>query len=135
MSSFIVQPQTINCVVSFLYWKTQKNDWTARRLATELSLDVHDSPGSLAQAMTALNYKATNERYNENEDFRQDDSAFDFVLGDRLQVVKSLRCWLYQCSEGDVPETPLYKIMDKYADILAYEIVCDLPEYKKALWE
>jgi hypothetical protein len=135
MSSFIVHPKTVNCVVSFLYWKTQKQDWTPKRLSNELNLDVHDSPGSLAQAMTALNYRATNERYQENEDFKQDESRFDFVIGDRIQVLKSLRCWLYQCNEGDVPETALYKIMDEYADILAYHIVCDLPEYEKAMWD
>jgi hypothetical protein len=35
-----------------------------------------------------------------------------------VQVLKSLQCWLYQCSEGNVPETELYKLFD--TDVQVY---------------
>ena len=50
----------------------------------------------------------------------------------RLQALKSLRCWLYQCREGDVPESPLYKIFDAYAYQLAYAIVSESKDYAAA---
>lgn len=42
-----------------------------------------------------------------------------------VQVYKSLRCFLYQCSEGDVPDEPLYLVLldvrDKFATLLGHE--------------
>jgi len=52
-----------------------------------------------------------------------------------VQVLKSLQCWLYQCHEGAVPETELYKLFDN--DIRVYlmsKIIATLPEYEKAAW-
>jgi hypothetical protein len=38
------------------------------------------------------------------------------------QYYKSLRCLRYQCAEGDVPQTPLYRTLDE---------VCERPHLKK----
>jgi hypothetical protein len=46
-----------------------------------------------------------------------------------------MKCWLYQCAEGDVPERELYTffadVVEKY---LLRKIVYNLPEYDQAEW-
>lgn len=51
------------------------------------------------------------------------------------QLLKSLHCYLYQCSEGDVYNTPIYKAIEKLSERLTEYIVFHLPEYKEAEWK
>lgn len=60
--------------------------------------------------------------------------AFTPLLVGAVPALKSLNCLLYQCSEGDVPETPLYRALDTLSDQWAQEIVSRLPEYAEARW-
>lgn len=48
------------------------------------------------------------------------------------QWVKSLRCYLYQCGEGDVPTTMPYQQLEAAAQ--AYEHVLDTETYEEAEW-
>ena len=61
---------------------------------------------------------------------------FDIPLKDRtdLQVLKSLDCFLYQCSEGEIDKNPLYIAMDKIRNALKSEIINELEGYKLAVW-
>ena len=57
-------------------------------------------------------------------------------LCSRVEALKALRCVIYQCSEGDIPDTSLlYKRMTDRANALCREIVSDLPEYEQAAWD
>ncbi len=51
-----------------------------------------------------------------------------------VHVYMSLRCWMYQCSEGSVPETRLFKLMSAVSDSMAHSIVDRLPEVQRAPW-
>jgi hypothetical protein len=51
-----------------------------------------------------------------------------------VEQFKAMCCLLYQCSEGKVPNTPLYGELNRAAGELAQRIVEDLPEYYKASW-
>ena len=51
------------------------------------------------------------------------------------QFLKSLRCYLYQCCEGDCYETGLYKALDKLSLELGYFIATNQPEYELADWD
>jgi hypothetical protein len=88
--------------------------------------------------MFQLNIKAVDARYGKGEaaKFRKLNYRYQVTEPVPLvQVVKSLRCWLYQCCEGDVPETELYQLFDD--DIRLYllnKIVTELPEYEEAYW-
>jgi hypothetical protein len=42
-----------------------------------------------------------------------------------IAVFHRLRCFLYQCNEGDVPEHTLYKTLEKLLHSLAYKIASD----------
>jgi len=131
MSAYIVEPETIQRIVTHLY-NLDSRSYVLRRISQECSIDVLDSPATLAQAMLALNVEAVDQRYNEKNPFNVD--HFSFVLSNRFQALKSLRCWIYQCSEGNVPERSLYKILDDYAGELAYSIVQEMPQYENAQW-
>lgn len=50
------------------------------------------------------------------------------------QFYKSLACFIYQCSEGEVPETELYKMLEEAQDKLAYKIAMDWANEQGAEW-
>ena len=76
--------------------------------------------------MYQLNVDAVNERYQENND---PDLSFKarHEFANRIQVLKSLRCWLYQCTEGEAVTRPLYTAMETLRHFLALEIVESMP--------
>jgi hypothetical protein len=88
--------------------------------------------------MFQLNIAGVDARYGSGEavKFRKLDYRYHVTEPVPLvQVLKSLQCWLYQCNEGAVPETELYKLFD--ADVQMYlmsKIIDTLPEYHKAEW-
>ena len=133
MSAFIVEDKTINRVVSHLEWDRDGQAWTMHRLEKEGLPIISDE---LGQAMFALNVEAVEQRYGEGEakEFRDLNYRYSPQNAKIHQVLKSLRCWIYQCSEGSVPETPLFQIMDEYSSALALIIVSDMPEYERANW-
>lgn len=51
------------------------------------------------------------------------------------QFLKSLRCYLYQCCEGDCYKDDLYKALDHLSVDLAYFIATNQPEYELAEWD
>lgn len=51
------------------------------------------------------------------------------------RFLKSLRCYLYQCCEGDCYESKLYKALDQLSLELAYFIATNQPEYELADWK
>jgi len=88
----------------------------------------------LGQDMIDLNYGAVNERYSEDEKpvgFKR----IRKVPASDIQTVKSLQCYLYQCTEGDKFEnSKLYQGLRRIEEHLLNEIVTSLPAYGKAVW-
>lgn len=137
MSSYVVEDIVINAVVNYL-----KTDWDgnwARSKLKDMGYDLQDETLTgcirLAQAMHDLNDCAVNERYSDHpaEEFQP------FIFRrmsdiEHVPVLKALSCWLYQCSEGDVPQDLLYKFMDKIRDGWAMAIIHDMADYEKAAW-
>jgi hypothetical protein len=103
-----------------------------------IDTSIPDWAEILGHEMFQLNIKAIDARYGNGEavKFRKLDYHFEHTEAVPLeQVLKSLNCWLYQCSEGDIPETALYNLFD--TDVRLYlmsEITTRLPEYEKADW-
>jgi hypothetical protein len=138
MSAFIVEDETINRVIGALKGFDRQSP-IAKRLREELSLDLttRQSRHELGTAMFALNCNAIEQRYGAGEakEFRALDYSYRPTTATLVQAYKSLRCWLYQCSEGDVKETSLlYQTMSALTGDLAEEIVEKLPAYEKAEW-
>lgn len=52
-----------------------------------------------------------------------------------VQLLKHLQCLSYQMSEGEIPETQIYKDLDRLISAIALSIVNHTPEYDKAKWD
>lgn len=140
MSAFMVEDKTINDVANWLLNERGidspeeiKND------LSDLGYDVNTVTGTdkLAQAMFKLNEEAIGARYGEGEaaKFRPLDFKFKLESVETHQVLKSLECWLYQCTEGNIPsESKLYKIMQELANKIAKLIAHQSKYYEMATW-
>ena len=136
MSSYVVEDATINRVVSFLQ-SLHEASMIRRELLGVANLITPEGEKELAVKMFALNWEAVLTRYPQSDPdhFRREDFRYSYELATEIQAYKSLTCWLYQCAEGNIPETnALYKAMDRVKDLLANELVTKTPEYEKAYW-
>lgn len=52
----------------------------------------------------------------------------------RAAQLKACECLRYQCTEGDVPETSLFRALDALCEHIAREIAHATPAYKAAAW-
>lgn len=125
MSAFVVKMQTIHRAVGAM-------------------VDFSECPSSekldrLGQDLWDLNVQSVNTRYPEGD--REPEQEYKFIYlsaqcSNRVQALKSLQCLMYQCSEGNIPETSLlYRAIQKTELRLMHEIIDALPEYKAAKWE
>lgn len=125
MSAFYVDPGTIDAALTL--FKREQHKRSPRKFTdNELS--------RLGEAMSLLNVGALVARYGD----KTEDYGTFYVfqeLPDETDAacLKSLRCWLYQCAEGDIPETSsLWKGMKVLADNL--EALETTPAYNNAPW-
>lgn len=145
MSSWIVEDKNINRFLNWVYWcedELSKNytQGILKRIGFDLKSDASDvitdrKYKKLGKAMVKMNYDAVNYRYdkktkprafkyNDKEDHR-----------DIIQVLKSLECYLYQCSEGDINEQPLFIALRSIEEILKNIIIKEFTDYDKKVWE
>jgi len=92
-------------------------------------------PEGLYQKVLNLNLEALDQRYGGDQPSSRDGYKYDpytDARNNRYSELKRIRCYLYQCFEGSVPKTNLYKEIDRVANHLAYDIVSDLPEYENS---
>ena len=139
MSAYMVEDKTINRIVTWLSRAVATRyasfEGLARTYDVDLTSDKWDE--KLAKAMFQLNCDGVNARYGkgEAEQFRPLNFTYTPEMYHSLvQVFKSLQCWKYQCSEGDIPKTKLYQFFTEVENHLALKIVDSLPEYQKAQW-
>jgi len=94
---------------------------------------------AFGQAMYEMNCAAIDARYGTGEAarWRSDGSVYQYrsILPTSIyQTLKSLDCYLYQCSEGDIPEAALYKQLTDYSIRLMRNIIESLTQYEAANW-
>ena len=90
-----------------------------------------------------MNHDAFFDRYGEYEDFEgmYKISPDDMPEPKRiwrtnpLQMFKHMECYLYQCCEGNWPETKLYELLKTMRNQYAYHILHSMPEYEAAVWD
>lgn len=140
MSAFIVPQSLINRIVSFL----NRHESDYRHFQHWEGLPVYNLADSddldrLASDLYMMNCDAVDQRYRKGTAAKDTDGLpavqFEFVPShDEIQVYKSMTCLRYQCSEGDVPERPLYKWLDAVANSTAHKIVAGMPSWQTAEW-
>jgi hypothetical protein len=133
MSSYVVQDHVVNHIVGFIRSRAKESLYWDRKLQ-ELGFN-HQGWESLAHYLFNLNVKAVDARYGEHEaeKFRALDFHYRPLGATRIQAYKSLKCWAYQCAEGDVPEDAVYRwIVTEVKEHLADLIITALPQYEVA---
>ena len=128
MSAFIVSTKTMNLVVNAIC--TQR-----ARVFASLPVATHADRTALGEALFKMNADAVDARYGDHN--VPPPYVFEPIGAtlNKYQALSCVRCLIYQCSEGRVPETKLYKRLDKISGELALEIVSELPAYRQAEWD
>ena len=142
MSAFIVSDKTLLNIVRYLAldagsagnrvcYGTLNNILLKRGF----NLEYREHKDRLIKEMAMLNRLGVNERYNESE-LEMPVHFIDGMPPSTIQVYKSLGCFLYQCCEGDIPETnDLYKMFEEIKNEIAHSIIHTLKEYDDAKWD
>ena len=126
MSAFLVSDNTMNNVVNYI---SRHSDYFAGFRTCDC-----DGLDKLGTALFAMNQRALKARYN--------DDAYPPVFKYRpvtpipnVQAFKSIQCLLYQCSEGNIPDEPLYKAVEELKHELAIGLICETQAYNTATWD
>ena len=64
----------------------------------------------------------------------KDGYYYSKVTEKHFQIYKTLQCYLYQCSEGNVPDRKLYKGIAELVKVTAIMLVGGTEEYNNAKW-
>lgn len=141
MSAYVVDPSHIEYLAIHILRGHRRGD--SSYLGELLEKYPSDAPFHiLCDRLWRMNVAAVCQRYQHVQPSTygtwadQSDQTINYVVPDYdpIQFVKSLRCYIYQCSEGSVPKRKLYKFLNKLADDMAYNIVSSLPDYQGAQW-
>src|SRR4051794_16024017 len=131
MSAFLVEERTINKILTQLDATIRQSEWFKEKVAIELDVDFGDADWQkeLGQRMLDLNQLSLSQRYGDTK--KELIYKFQTAHCSPIQAYKALRCWLYQCAEGDIPETSkLFNAFDKiFGPAIAQFIIERTPEY------
>ena len=129
MSAYMVNGSTINKVIAVI----THNDmgWT------------EEDKIKLGEQLISMNADAVGSRYGTGVAFPE--FSFENLMIDEIAYesgdpgvlcpfVKAMNCFLYQCCEGDVPGTKLYKRCELAKNDMVEMIVMNMPEYESAPW-
>jgi len=142
MSAFIVSDTTLQIIVRFLDLDVRFSDSSKcygclKRILFDQGFNLYypEHKDRLIKEMAFLNRKGVNARYNENE-LEMQVRYIDAMPPSLMQAYKSLGCFLYQCCEGDIPETnDLYKMFEEIKNQMAHAIIRTFKEYDEAKWD
>lgn len=138
MSAFLVSMRTINRIVATLSLFLRSHEYAhAADMFAAAGIDTTQAnwKEALAQAMFALNQQALYQRYGDPATERFVYQPVQ-VLPNLYQTLKSVECWLYQCTEGDVPESKLYQFFKTFVRVWLLEIIVhQSPAYEEAQWD
>ena len=144
MSSFVVKDKTINRILTFLSHCKYRNDILSSEIRTfiekdtkKLDLTNNKDLSHLGGLMLEMNHNAVDYRYNTitKEDNTTPKFEFKEEETDIYQTLKSLHCYLYQCSEGNIDKSRFYKMFRHIADAIESSIIHNLAEYKRGDWD
>ena len=145
MSAFLVSEPTMHAVVTSIIDLSERfsnipthRDWhpgdpmPATLFWSERQIEAGTRIG---RALYRMNNKALGVRYGDEADPLA--RTYVFVPQPRMDAVqrfKCIECLLYQCMEGDVPEQPMYRALQRLGLEAARSIVVSSPEYGAAKW-
>ena len=148
MSAFVCGSKTINRIAGGLFHAKEQGGYNRSfaKPSSELLELMGESIADFGKTLYLMNVNAVEQRYPDcigkpdnlpgecDENGHHSPYKYNLSRPDRIQFYKSLQCFLYQCTEGDVDELPLYKQLDFYLNDLARHIIVGSKEYEKADW-
>ena len=135
MSAFLVADKTINKILNVLEQHIGRSTRLKTKFEDELGITFGENwQTKLGQKMWDLNQLALGYRYGDEK--QELVYKFSAAACTTIQAYKALRCWIYQCCEGEIPEqSKLYKFFDEIvSQHLAHWIITSVPEYDRAEW-
>ena len=139
MSAFLVGDPTINHIADMMVYGP-----VSQYISPILP---HLEQKECAKRLKILNLESLNQRYGDNwddVDAEVSDKRFDKypirIMNNTpapslIQSLKHVQCYLYQCNEGNVPDSSLYKDVEKLQNGLIWEIISNMKEYQESTWE
>jgi hypothetical protein len=145
MSSYVVDDKVINGIVSGIKYgcKYNRNYPNTHRITELLVVDTQEDAISLAQDLYEMNVQAVLQRYpqdtresmpgpcNQDGSHRPFQGFKEEFYNNRNKVYDYLGEYLYQCDEGNIPETPLFKAISTFHDTLAHMMVRSFREEQR----
>lgn len=158
MSAFVVQPHTMSSAVRGICAVFGRYPNFVVPLFDGIDTSRAEAPTLIGRRLFTLNIEAVQQRYPDTIDRPQDMPgpcnsdgeatahriARDFLYrptarrvstDEMVASLKALHCLRYQCSEGNVPETPLYQEITRAIGRIADAIVSEMPAYEAAAWD
>lgn len=147
MSAYILDNNNLNLLVAALVYGKHHQEY--QTILPTISDDyfndylqefLEETPEEIGKTLHAMNVNAVMQRYcdsgieNLPGPVEYGYKYFVVPINSPVQVYKTLRSYLYQCYEGDVPELPLFKALCEYKATLAEHIVKNLVEYENSKW-
>ena len=135
MSAFLVPQTLINSILSHIQFDAVSRDDASP--FTEMGYDLGSAAGlkALGSDLWALNHQALNERYGDDSEPKKLFKVHtDTKLVSLPVLYKNICCLRYQCAEGDVPETALFKCLSPFAANVAETYMRKSKEYDDAQW-
>lgn len=136
MSAYIIDPETMDRIISYLYLRNAGQRLYPRHTLwhglAELQPRDHAEAQEIGQAVYVMNREAVRHHYPQDDDSQlpgpSEWTIDQWVWHPTLpvsarQAYDEIGCLLYQCSEGDVPETRLYQRLELMRITLAMELV------------
>jgi hypothetical protein len=138
MSSFIVSEKTMSNIIYNLFWDHEFKNSYGSFLERNGYKNAEDFD-RLYMEFFVMNRNAVIQRYNEKEDSDYiklpEKVNWDTGILNKYQCLKDMKCLRYQCSEGNVPDTRLYKFLEELIEAYMSYIIEELPQYNNASWD
>ena len=146
MSAFVMSETGFDQLASELFARVicdhNPTQWAIQHhLSVEPSESTFDAMEGKVRAFVqhcyAMNVNAVNQRYEESDP----PAILKFTDAGALpkwsdeQLFKHLECLSYQCAEGNVPESQLYKQLEELIGAIARAIVGKSKTYDAAKWD
>jgi len=140
MSAYMVSENCLANIMGLLYKKDNVNREFGSPLLKEVMFEfftIEECEKEIWTRLIQLNQAALKQRYGEDTTDGDIAKSYQFRINYFVSIyqgLKSLRCFLYQCSEGNIPETKIFKTLDRISDMVAWDIVDNIKEYDNAEW-
>ena len=156
MSAFIMNLDTIAALAEYIHTLNYVGfDFFGYSIPFSLNqaLNLETRTGNekkIFNALYGLNVKAVNERYSDSEpttaempkDYKtiyhpsnwDNENSIYKIEAWHYQLLKTLQCFIYQCTEGEAIHTPLYKALEELEKTIVFFIAQNNPLYRAAQW-